>query len=221
MGREMSSQDSASKVARVLDGELGELAAEAGESIMPPLAARSWNLPSEDIDALFEYGLPAPKPSEYMSLEGAFQDSLDPAYSDGDSAYYLLGRLGAVLLGARSGDGLVFAIPEDREVIPALRDEYPEGIQDSLAASSVRALVELGWRWSMASVILVEEQKRAEAARRAAWEAARTTGESYVPENTGTEYTALCARVKEAFAGIDPVSVDTDDRLWTELIEGY
>ena len=217
----MSSQDSASKVARILDRELGELVAEAGESIMPPPSARSWSLPGEDIDALFQYGLPAPMPSEYMSLEGAYQDSVNPAYSDGVSEYYLLGRLGAVLLGARSGDGLVFAIPEEREVIPALRDEYPEGVQDSLAASSVRALVELGWRWSMASVVLVDEQKRAEAARRAAWEAARAAGEPYAPENVGQEYAALCARVKEAFAAIDPVSVDTDDRLWSELIEGY
>ena len=117
-----------------------------------------------------------------------------PAYVDETGEYYLLGKIGAVLLGARSGDGMVFAIPEVGEVIPALRDEYPAGIQNSLAASSIEALVELGWRWSLLSVVLAAERRRVVAAEDAAWKMARAAGKPHDPGDFYKEYAALCAR---------------------------
>ena len=214
-----SSQDPGVEVSRILGMALGELVAEAGSSVRPPLHARSWNLPDGGLDALFGYGLPAPISYTYMSIEAVYQDSPVPAYADETGEYYLLGKIGAVLLGARGGDGAVFAIPEVREVIPALRDKYPAGIENSLANSSIEALVELGWRWSLLSVVLAAERGRALVAEDAAWKMARAAGRPHYPGDSSKGYAALCARVGEAFAVIDPVSVDADDRLWAQLLE--
>jgi hypothetical protein len=77
------------------------------------------------------------------------------------------------------------------------------------------------WRWHWLSRVLTEQAEAADEAEDAAWRAARESGSKDPLPDFPEPYRMLCQVARERFRDIDPVSMQGERSMWSEMINGY
>ncbi|MEU9702617.1 SUKH-4 family immunity protein [Streptomyces sp. NPDC047981] len=218
----MEFEQARSEVARILAADLRGLVTDGPPSVLPPSAARTWNLPGEDTSALFSYGLPDPaRAEECTAVRGMFQHSEQPEYRSPEARGYVIGVCGSARIVAQETSGVVLAVPEARELIPQLAHLAPEGIQDETINSSAGRLVDFAWRWMWLAPVLAEQEMAADAAEMVAWKQSRAAGSREPVPDVAAPYRNLCRTVRERLRELDPMALRTDDSMWAGLVGGF
>jgi hypothetical protein len=216
----MDIQQARSEVARILAADLTDLVTDGLPSIVPPAAARAWDLPEDDKSFLFSYGLPELDPSEdWLGVGGMFQGSEQPEYRSPEGRGYVIGVCGTARIVALESSGVVLAVPESRELIPQLAHLAPEGIRDEKMNSSVGGLVDFAWRWTRLAPVLAELEMAVDAAEVAAWQQSRAAGSREPMPDLSAPYRSLCRTVRERLRERDPLA--TDESMWGGMVGGF
>ncbi|MFE7328159.1 SUKH-4 family immunity protein [Streptomyces sp. NPDC057565] len=209
-------------MARILEAELDDLTENGRLSVTPPAAVRSWDIPAEAKEELLSHGLPQAIPlDKYLGVGAAFQEGELPEYVSDKGRCYVIAVCGDVRVVARERSGQVLAVPEHREMIPQLAHLHPGGVPDEVINSSVTVLVDFAWRWHWLSRVLTEQEEAADEAESAAWRAARESGSKDPLPDFHELYRMLCQVVRERFREIDPVSIQAERSMWSEMINGF
>ncbi|MER5884861.1 SUKH-4 family immunity protein [Streptomyces sp. NPDC001941] len=107
-------------------------------------ASTGWRIPGDQAEALRNWGVPvfAPDKPDSVLLAGAVQAASGPEIESHDLVGYRLGRFWEHTVAAVEPDGRVVGFPDE------LGDVVPFN-------SSVRAFVEIAWRWYFAQSALL------------------------------------------------------------------
>ncbi|MEZ0107988.1 hypothetical protein ABH920_001986 [Catenulispora sp. EB89] len=149
----MTERDLQQAFERCLSDPLGRLVGSHGPGAVAPPAVGAWNLPSADIDALRAWGVPIFRETgrSPIQLVGAIQsDELPSMMARGYSAYGI-GRYWRREIGALEHSGTVIGVPYE-----TTDDATSDATSDlSFLNSSVKAFLEIAWRWGAAREVLL------------------------------------------------------------------
>ncbi|MGW1910844.1 SUKH-4 family immunity protein [Streptomyces sp. NPDC002076] len=217
----MEYQEASSEVQRILSADLGSLTHRKGVSVDPPAAMAEWRISARDKEVLSVHGLPSVPPDDILMRIGAsFQSSSETEYTSHDWSGYVIGQCGDARIVVNEASGFVIAVPEVRNLIPALAHLHPDGIQDESINSGVVAFVDFCWRWYWLAPILVDQRDRADRAEFAAWEAARKSGNKAGYVDFHAQYRELCSEARDNFYGKDQLSFSEPESMWSMMIGG-
>lgn len=202
------------EVDRILDADLGELTRSGGLSILPAMRPEDWQLPGQDKEALWRYGLPAQRSDGLIGVVGGFQAGRRPEVDHAGTPLYVLGGYGTSRLVASAEIGTVLAIPELAEVHPDLRHLYPSGLKPSVVNSTVADLVDCAWRWHWLLPLLAEQETLAGATEVEAWRSGQK--EEDLPDFYAP-YRDICTHILRRFQARDSVIGPAAD-FWTNAI---
>ncbi|MFI9564085.1 SUKH-4 family immunity protein [Streptomyces rishiriensis] len=156
-------QEASTEVDRLLSAEHGSLVHGEGVSVRPPAALGSWRISEGDKEFLSVHGLPSvPHADTLLRIGALFQSSSGPEYAGQGWSGYVIGQYGDVKIVVHETSGSVFAVPDVREMAPALAHVHPDGIQDELINCRVVTFVDFCWRWYWLALILVYQRDRAD-----------------------------------------------------------
>ncbi|MFI6359413.1 SUKH-4 family immunity protein [Streptomyces sp. NPDC050743] len=218
----MEYQEASSEVQRILSADLGSLTHREGVSVHPPAALSAWRISARDKEALSVHGLPSvPSDGMLMRFGASFQPSSEPEYMSYDWSGYVIGQCGDVRIVVNEASGSVIAVPEVRNLVPALAHLHPDGIQDEMINSGAAAFVDFCWRWYWLAPILVDQRDRADRAEVAAWEAARKSSNKAERIDFHVPYRELCSKVRDKFYGKDQLSLSNPESMWSMMIDGF
>ncbi|WP_176741314.1 SUKH-4 family immunity protein [Streptomyces sp. LUP30] len=218
----MDYQEASTEVDRLLSAELGSLVHGEGASVRPPVVLGSWRLSPGDKEFLSVHGLPAlPSMDTLLRVGALFQSSSEPEYAGQGWNGYVVAQCGDVQIVVSETSGSVFAVPDVRDMAPALAHVHPDRIQDELINSRLAVFVDFCWRWYWLAPLLVDQRDRADRAEMAAWEASRKSGSKAADVDFHAPYRELCSRVRANFHGKDRLSVEKPQSMWSVMIDGF
>ncbi|MCZ0986317.1 SUKH-4 family immunity protein [Streptomyces diastatochromogenes] len=204
------------EVERLLHADLGVLLGGEDLSVRPSAVLDVWRIPDDAKEALSVYGLPAvPADDSFVRVGASFQPGKEPAYAGHGTEGYVIGSCGDVSIVADVSVGSVYAVPEVREMVPALSHLHPDGVPDALINSRVVDLVDFSWRWYWLAPLLVEQRDLADQAEMDAWRSGGPDVDFHAP------YRRLCSKVRDSFRAKDRAATSTDDSMWSVMIDGF